>query len=254
VRPTTRTFEPEKVTSYEAGFKSDFRIAGVPTRLNATYYYLNYKNVQKATGDFNPDTGASGARINSARAHVSGVELEASIRPWQPLEIGGTFSYTHFKYTAYSLPSNGFLPDCSGKVLAPGTPTDLTCLKGQYVVPYIYSFHVAVNLPIAQDMGNAALFVNYAHNSAQHTEATVVPPNQPGEKLSPFGLLNVSLDWNDIARSGLDAGLFVTNATNKLYRISNSDVFQGGSLLSRATIYGEPRMYGMRLRYHFGER
>ena len=252
VRETTRTFEPEKVTSYEAGFKSDFRIAGVPTRLNASYYYLNYQNIQKATGDFNVVTRASGARINAAKAHVSGVEVDASIRPWKPLEIGGNFSYTRFKYTEYTLPSNGFLADCSGTALPPGTPTDLTCLPGQYVVPYIYSFHVAVNLPIAERLGNMSFFVNYAHNSPQHSEATVVPPQQPGEKLEAFGLLNMSLDWNNIAGSGFDAGVFVTNATNKLYRISNTDVYQGGSLLSWATIYGEPRMYGLKLRYRFG--
>lgn len=119
-------------------------------------------------------------------------------------------------------------------------------------MPYIYSFHVAVNLPIAERLGDLSFFVNYAHNSSQHTEATVVAPQQPGEKLDAFGLLNMSLDWNNIAGSGLDAGLYVTNATNKLYRISNTDVYQGGSLLSWATIYGEPRMYGLKLRYRFG--
>jgi iron complex outermembrane receptor protein len=94
--------------------------------------------------------------------------------------------------------------------------------------------------------------VNYAHNSDQHTEAVVLEPFQPGERIKAFGTLSASLDWNNIYESGFDAGLYVTNATNKLYRISNTDVFQQGSLLSWATIYGEPRMYGLRLRYHFG--
>lgn len=248
----TRTFEPEKVTSYEAGFKADFRVAGAPARLNASYYYLNYANIQKATGDFNPVTRASGARINSAKAHVQGIELDASIRPIRAIEIGGTFSYTDFKYTQYSLPSNGFLPDCSGNVQPAGAPNDLTCLKGQYVVPYIFSLRTTITLPVPERLGTASLFISYSHNSAQHTEAVVVPPNQPFERLAGFGLLNASLDWNNIAGSGIDAGLFGSNLTKKLYRISNSDVFQGGSLLVASTIYGEPRMYGVRLRYRFG--
>lgn len=44
----------------------------------------------------------------------------------------------------------------------------------------------------------------------------------------------------------------MTNASNKLYRISNTDVYQVGSLLSWGTIYGEPRMYGLKVRYRFG--
>jgi len=96
VYPDTGTFEPEFVTSYEAGFKSDFKLGSVPARLNASYYYLNYKNIQKATGDYNPITNASGARINAAKAHVKGVEAEATLIPFPGLELGGTFSYTDF--------------------------------------------------------------------------------------------------------------------------------------------------------------
>jgi iron complex outermembrane recepter protein len=252
VRPDTRTFDPEKVTNYEAGFKSDFRIAGMPTRFNATAYYLDYSNIQKATGDFNILTGSSGARINPAQATVKGVELDATMRPIPAIEIGATFSHTDFHYTDYSLPSNGFLPDCSGVVQPAGSPNDLTCLKGQYVVPYNYSVRTTITLPIPESLGQVTLFVSYSHNSAQHTEAVVVPPFQPGERLEAFGLLNASLDWRNIGGSTFDAGLFVTNATNDLYRISNTDVFQGGSLLTQSTIYGEPRMYGLRLRYSFG--
>lgn len=42
----------------------------------------------------------------------------------------------------------------------------------------------------------------------------------------------------------------MTNATNKLYRISNTNLYQ--SVLTAASVYGEPRMYGLKLRYHFG--
>jgi iron complex outermembrane receptor protein len=252
VFPDTQTFTPEFVTSYEGGFKSDLNLGPVPARLNANYYYLNYKNIQRATGDFNPVTLASGARVLSAKAHVQGVEVEAAVRPIHQVEIGGTFSYTRFRYTKYQIPSNGLLPDCSGLTPAPGSLADLSCLKGQYVSPYIFSIHATVTQPLPNELGELSLFVNFSHSAAQHTEAVVVPPNQPGEKLAGFGLLSASLDWNNVAGSGLTAGVWVTNATNKTYRISNTDVYQVGSLLSRASIYGEPRMYGVRLRYEFG--
>lgn len=248
----TRTFDPEEVTSYEGGFKSDFQIADMPTRLNANYYFMEFSNIQKLVADYNPDTNSSGARIAPAKADIQGIELEASIQPWEFLEIGGNFSWTDFEYTQYSLPSNGFLPDCSGAVLPYGAPNDLSCLKGQYVSPYIYSVHAAVDLPLMEEKGDLTLFVNFSHTAAQHTSGVVLPPNEPGEKLGAFGLLSASLDWKNIYQSGFDAGLFVTNATDEEYRISNSNVFTGGSLLSWSTIYGEPRMYGARIRYNFG--
>ena len=251
VYPDTRTFDPEYVTSYEVGAKSDFKLGNMPVRLNGDYYFLNYENIQRASGDFNPVTRASGARVQSAKAEIQGVELEATIRPFQQLEIGGSFSYTDFKYTDYHIPSNGILPDCSGSVPPPGSAANLNCLAGAGVAPYIFNVHATFTQPLPNDLGELSLFVNYAHQSTTHSEAVVIPPNQPGEAFAPFGLLNISLDWNNIAGSGVDAGFWTTNATNELYRISNTDVFQIGSLLSRATIYGEPAMYGVRLRYRF---
>lgn len=251
VFPETRVFEPEYVTSYEGGFKSDFRIGGIPWRLNATYFFLDYDNIQIAAGDFNPVTTASGARIISAKAEVQGVELEASFKPWKPIEIGANFSYNDFKYTRFSTISNGSLEDCSGTFPPPGSPTDFRCLSG-VIRPVIYSIHTAVEMPISETMGTIALFANYSHNGAFKATPIGLPASEPGSRMAPFGTLNISLDWKNIAHSGIDAGIFVTNAANKTYRISNSNVYQ--ALLTQTSIYGEPRMYGLRLRYRFNEK
>lgn len=246
----TRTFMPEFVTSYEGGFKSDLLLASIPLRLNADYYYLNYKDIQRATGDFNPTTGAGGAKVLTANAQIQGVEAEASLRPFPGLEVGGTFSYTDAKYTRYEYVPNIAVQDCTGNTVDPGRTAVLTCLPFQYVSPYIYSFHVSAEKPLSNGLGTIAMFVNYAHTASQHTEATVVPPNQPGERLEAFGTLGLSIDWKDIAGNGMDIGFYGTNLTNKLYRVSNSDVFT--SQLYTSTLYGEPRMYGLRMRYAFG--
>ena len=247
---STRTFPPEFVTSYEAGFKSDVRLAGMPLRLNGTYYYLTYKGIQRATGDFNPDTFASGARVLSADARIQGVEAEASLRPIPGVEIGGTFSYTDAKYKKYEFVPSSPTQDCTGNVISAPATVSLACIPFQYVSPYIYSFHVSAEQPLGNDLGTLAMFVNYSHTSAQHTAGTSIPGNQPGERLEPFGTLNLSLDWRNVAGSRMDVGFYATNLTNKLYRVSNSNTYN--SQLFTATLYGEPRMYGVRLRYSFG--
>jgi iron complex outermembrane recepter protein len=251
VRPETRTFNPEKVTSYEIGFKSDFRIADMPTRLNASVYKLDYTNIQRATGDFNPVTSASGAQILAAEATIKGLELDATIRPFDWLEIGGNYSRTDGEYDKFNYTALVPTVACNGPVAAGGI-ADASCVPMQYVAPEIWSIHASVDLPIPEDMGTLSFFVNYSQTADQHTEALVLEQFQPGERIESFGLLNASLDWKGIAGSNVDLSLFVSNATDETYRISNTDVFQSGSLLSWATIYGEPRMYGVRLRYNFG--
>jgi iron complex outermembrane recepter protein len=248
----TTTFAPEEVTSYEAGFKSDFRVADMPLRLNATVFNMDYQGIQRATGDFNAATGAGGARTVNADATIKGIEIEASIRPTSWLEIGGNFSKTDAEYDEYRFVANSGQEDCNGMV-APGGVADMSCLPFQYVAPEIWSLHAAVDIPIPEDMGTLSFFANYSHTAAQYTEAVQLSKNQPGAYLEPFGLLNLSLDWNDLAGSGVDVGLWATNVTDETYRISNTDVFQqNGGLLYWSTLYGEPRMYGVKVRYKFG--
>jgi len=248
---STRTFPPEYVTSYEAGFKSDIHVADAPVRFNATYYYLNYRDIQRATGDFNPTTGAGGAQVLKANARIQGIEVEASLRPFRGLEIGSTFSYTDAKYKRYEFQPNIPVQDCTDSAVSPPGTAVLTCLPFQFVSPYIYSVHVSAEQPLAGRLGTISLFLNYSHTAAQHTEATVVPPDQkPGEKLEAFGTLSLSLDWRNVADSHVDVGFYGTNLANKLYRVSNSNTYS--SQFYSATLYGEPKMYGLRLRYSFG--
>lgn len=249
-----RTFEPEKLTSYEAGFKSDWRVGSMPGRLNVTYFYSDYKNIQRPGSDFNPITFAGGAKILSATATIQGVEAEASIRPFEGLEIGGTFSHTDADYKQFQFTSLGADRTClpgGGFALVPfGGTVDASCIPFQFVTPYIYNIRATAKLPMAKDLGELSYLISYSHFSKQHTSPTGDPSFEPGSMLEPYGLLNMSLDWRNIRQTGLDASLFVTNATNKLYRVGNANSFNGLGIFS--SLYGEPRMYGIRLRYAFG--
>ena len=70
--------------------------------------------------------------------------------------------------------------------------------------------------------------------------------------MESFEVVNLSLEWNGILGSNLDARAFVTNATDETYRVSE---YTGLSTSTGFTnsVYGEPRMYGMSLRYRFGD-
>jgi len=253
VRPETQTFQPEKLTTYEAGFKSDLRVADVPLRLNATYYYSDYSNIQRPGSDRNAETGAAGAAIFAAKARIQGIEAEASIRPARGVEIGGTLSYTDAKYKKYLVPASLPTLGCNGYVLPSGDAAnpnyaDFSCARFQFVSPWIYNIHGSFDIPIPDRFGKLSLFATYNHVSSQYTAPG---PNEVGGLIKGYGLLNASLTWSDIGRSGIDGTLFATNIANKLYRVSNANGFN--TLLVNTSLYGEPRMFGLKLRYRFGD-
>jgi len=249
VRTETRTFDPEKLTTYEVGFKSDWDLGTVPLKLNATYYYSDYSNIQRPAGDFNPATNGNGARILAATARIQGIELETSIRPFRGLELGGNFSYTDPKYKRFDVPLFAPTVTCDG-LKGFGQTGDFSCNSFQFVTKYIFNVYGSLNMPLSGNMGELELYTNYSHVSSQGTAPLGNRITEPGSVLAGFGLLNASLTWKDVAGSGVDLTAFGTNLTNELYRTSNSNVFN--SLLTRSTIYGEPRMYGLKARFAFG--
>lgn len=247
VRPSTRTFGPEILDAYEIGFKSDFSVAGFPVRLNLDVFQNDYDKIQRAAGDRNSATGASGAQqLSIASAKIRGIELESVVKPTSFTEIGVNYSHLDAEYKDYDFTvSSVALQDCSGAIKPVGSVADLSCLPLQYLSPNIVSVFGRIEFK-----PNMSLFVNYSWTDDQHTEALFLERNQPGERLESYGTLGASFDWKRVAGSNIDLSLFGTNLTDEVYRISNTNVFQTSSVW--ATTYGEPRMVGARIRYNWG--
>jgi iron complex outermembrane receptor protein len=62
----------------------------------------------------------------------------------------------------------------------------------------------------------------------------------------------MNLDWNAIAGSPVDVGLFATNITDRLY-YNNVTQLYNTPLAFQSRYLGEPRMYGVRVRVGFGK-
>ena len=254
VRLETRTFGPEKVVSYEAGMKSDFTVQDMPLRLNVTVFQTDYDSIQRAAGDAReiaPGSFVSGAQIlSTAEARIRGIEIESVIKPIPPLELGVNYSHLDSKYTKYEydVPAGAVLVgDCDGNSFISGATANLKCLPLQYISPNIVNVYGRYNF--TPDM---SLFVNYSWSDDQHTEALNIETNQPGERIASYSLLSASFDWKRVSGSAIDLSLFATNILDEEYRISNTNVYETGSLGAWSTLYGEPRIFGARLRYNWG--
>lgn len=250
------TYGPERAKALEAGVKSDFRLGDVPFRANADIYKTDYADIQRAAIDYSPANNAFGAKtVNAASARIKGFEAEIAVRPHRGLELSANYSHTDARYRSFSAPALAQI-DCTGSFvgsLVPGAAprADLTCIPFPFVAKNQYAVSVRQSIHLPSGAGEVDFGATYAHQSSQYMGWTSVPGDEPGSYLGPIGLLTLTLDWRRASNSPWDLHLFCTNALNKTYRIGNSGVYD--TLGFQNSIYGEPRMLGIQLRYRFGD-
>lgn len=253
-------YNPEYVKTYEAGVKSKVRFGGgASLTLNADVFKTDYTNIQIAGADFNPVSYAGGAAVfNAASARIKGIELEAVLRLSPAFELSGSYSHITSRYKSFKIDVDPLLSqlDCSGNV-ASGT-IDLSCVPMPYLPRDQFNIAGRYTLPLPEEVGKVVLSAVYAYTGKQWQTATTVPEElpearagggEPGLLMKGYGVLNMSLNWSDVMKLPIDIAVFMTNVTNKTYRISNTGTYL--SLGSQASLYGEPRMYGASVRYKF---
>ncbi|MFO7551993.1 MAG: TonB-dependent receptor [Haliea sp.] len=295
--PRQLTYEPEFVTSYELGMKTDFAVAGMPARVNVNLYHMDYDDIQRAAADnfpiggFLPDvndlngngntgeficTGPNGENFsasltcldqgaitfNADAARIRGLEFEGTIAPVENLELSLAYSYTDAEYRDYDLtiyadPLRGgtTLYPCSGPVTWPGAGqpdlvADYSCIPFQNTPEHIAALNARYYLSLAEGLGELVLFASVNHQGKSYSSATTSEREDPTAWVAGYATVNLSLEWNGMLGSRFDARAFVTNATDKTYAVNEYVGFSQSSGFTN-TVYGEPRMYGMSLRYRF---
>jgi iron complex outermembrane receptor protein len=121
-------------------------------------------------------------------------------------------------------------------------------------------------LPLDQTIGAVYVGATYAYTSSQlsvfnyNNPLTVQLMGGNFGTLPSRSLLNLDAGWTSIFGSGVDLSAFGTNVTNKKYYQYipglGVSVLSGGNEVNlgmELANVGEPRMYGVRLRYRFGQ-
>jgi iron complex outermembrane receptor protein len=243
-------FKPEYLTDVELGTKNNWTILGVPGRTNFDLYYGWYQDVQKndlvaVTTDIPPaapSTILDAVTFNAARATVKGLEFESTFIPNENVQVTAFYSYTAASYDKFFLPDsviNGVptdILDHSGNPFA-NTPKNKYGITGQ--------FHI----PVDPSWGKPTFTAQWYGQSKVYF--TDFADEDPDAFQSTYGLINLRLDWDNVAGSMFDAAVYSTNVTNKTYKIAANALEQ--EIATTASIYGEPRMIGVELRVRFGE-
>jgi iron complex outermembrane receptor protein len=251
--PFIETWEPEKLDSFEAGAKASFRGA-VSGYINVAGFYNNFSNQQIfASLIAKPTSGLSGgaAIVNAGKSRIFGIEVDTSATFFDSLrfDLGYTYLNTKVKkLTAPTLdpdsPFDRILPNATTGDPLPYSPKHKLALTGTYT------------LPIDESIGRVSASATYVYTSEQlYTTSESALAAQLGIPdpgiLGAYNLVNLNLNWDAVAGSPIDLAAFVTNLTNTKYRTAISQGLPTSGFENDA--YGAPRMYGMRLRYRFGQ-
>jgi len=225
-----RTFQPEIVDDIEVGVKADWRFDnGAFLRTNLAVYNSDYSDIQRLLQD-NTVIPVTTVTTNAESATIRGAEFEFLFRPVASFELSGFWSYTDAKFEKFIDP-NGVDLSNTGFSRAPKN---------------VYSVTARYTADIPQEIGSELSFgVSYFHtddfvdnDSAQPTQITY-----------GYELVNLNMDWKNVYGTDVTLGAYVNNVFDEEYDFGMLDVFSSLGFSSRTP--GDPRTYGVRLKYEF---
>ena len=238
----TNPLKPEEATNVEFGVKTEF---SKRLRANLAVFDTHYKDLQIQA--FGPPAGCVPTptvpcfgqfeTFNAGGAWARGAELEFTWLPVDHLTVSATYGYLDAKFTSVYLPNASVYTTVTGQVI------DLRNQSGQdmFRAPRNKtSLELRYEIPLGAD-GVLETSANYDYTSNQRGEL------EPYAIQPAVGLFNGSLAW--VSPDGhYQVSLWGKNLANRpwiahVYTIAN-EVFG---------VYGDPRMYGLRLDWHLGQ-
>jgi iron complex outermembrane receptor protein len=227
------SFDPETLTAYEAGFKTD--LFDRMLRLNVSAFYNDFKGLQVPVLAC-PDAPCA-ARLNAADAHVKGFEVEGALNLHNGLLIDASLSYLDFAYSRIVDPLAGFPANPAG--IAVGDPGGSPEWKWSLGVQY------EINLG---DAGSLTPRLDAYYQADQFTGAAVVGTTRTFSFIPNYTIANARLTYRS-ADEDWSVALEVTNLFDKYYYNSVFDL--SGIGLSRRANPAAPREWALTVRRSF---
>lgn len=220
-------YQPEKVTSYEAGWKN--RLLDGALTVNVAAFYYDYTDLQ-----LNQVVGLTSLITNAAAARVKGIEVESAWRPDAHWTVNANLSLLRAKFTDflnvdYLAPALG-AQDVSGNYLANSPKTS-------------FNLGVAYRSDPILAGGRITVRGDFSYRSKVYFREF----NHALDSQDSYVVLNASLIW-DSPDETYRVRAFVTNLTGEDYivRMGSADNFG-----SRFVSWGAPRQVGVELRANF---
>ncbi len=216
------TFEPETVSSYEAGLKSLW--AGGRARVNIALFRADYDDIQVIIREsFNPIT------LNGGQADIAGAELEAAWSPGTGWDVRASLGAIHARYRS----------------LSPSVLDNATPVLPEYKLAKTPGFTHSLAIGKVTGLRGGYILtprVNWTYTGAQHHDAI----NTPRIFQQGYHLINASMSvQTDDGRWELV--LAARNLTDARYLVTGTSAFDTSAAYVER-VYGRPSEWSVSVR------
>jgi len=214
------TFEPEKLTALEVGYKQRAFDGALTFSLAAFHYDYSQLQVAQIINNTN--------RIeNAAAATITGLELEAQWRPSPNLRVDTALAFLSSRYDEY------FDLDTLNRALG------VQDLSGN---PLNRAPNFSGSIGLEADVRLGAKGVATLRGEVYHSSRIYFRPfEQLADSQGAYSLLNFYANYRP-AGTDLTVRAYIKNATNENYL---AGLFSAGLFADRWAVWGAPRTYGV---------
>ena len=227
-------YQPEKLTAYEVGLKTEW--FNHTLRLNIDAFLYRYTNQQ-----VNVNQGLGNIIANAAGSHLSGFEATADFVPTSRLKLSGGLTLLSGHYTDYP----GYqIRDAQGNLTmaSPSNPLGTINAKGFRTIrtpKFVGSISARYTLPT--EIGDFGANVGLQHNSGYNFVADD-RVSQPS-----YTIVNAGVSWSP-SNGPFTVRLWGKNLTNATYyAIANPNPYPVGD----TEVQAPPRTYGLTASYKY---
>ena len=210
-------FDPETLTTYEAGFKADF--LDRRARVNGAVFYNKYNNIQ-GTKAVCPESILPFPCLrpdNVGSAKMKGFELEAQFYVTDSLSLDGSISYLDFEYNSATEICTD--PRYCGYALG-GTVLVGTNVPAGGVTPYTPELTYAFGVQYDHKLGAGMMTARFDGSYQSHIYTT--SENSPFSKIDSYFIGNGRVSYTS-PDEAWKLSLEVKNIFNKYYFLTVSD-------------------------------
>jgi iron complex outermembrane receptor protein len=241
-----QTYEPETVNTYEIGAKAEF-LGSIPGQFNIAAFYNDFQNQAIQVGVLPPGEVGTTVVANIGESQIWGIEMDFVVELFDGFRLSAAYSYLDTEVKSFTDPrvdsrfdefrANGGIVSTVNAVEGdplPFAPENTLTMSADY------------QLPVAESWGELHAIATYVYTD--HIQTTS-PTFSPYGVLPTYQLFNFNLNWTGIGGSPVDASFFATNVLDEEYTTYVNGVWNTAGFETRYV--GQPRMYGLRLRYNF---
>jgi iron complex outermembrane receptor protein len=227
-------FDEEIVTSYEAGWKSNWMGGRVRTQLSV--FHNTYENFQVTIG--NPEIPVFGLELNAQdKTNINGIE-------WQVQAVHGNWQVDAGFGLMRSKLGTFFATDPRAASLTPcdprSGPVSTTCLalkgRDQTYAPD-FTFNVGLQYDFSVGQGTITPRINFGHISSQW--ATLFQNEARGDRIEARDVVSGQIAWQT---GDYLVSLYATNLTDETYV---------AAINTGLRFVGPPRQFGVRVMKQF---